>query len=205
MDKREVNNMAGYIKKISIFIVLILILSFMLILFNMRDLVSFSHQEEKNSTIITEKIEKLSNLATVKYNYQEIVDYSDIIKFGEIKLPFSIGGKKILITYRAYVNGGCQFIKLEEVSEEHIKVYLSKGQIFDNVLVLDSVNVYDMQQGIFNKFNIEDNIALINEDMQKYIEANKEEIISSAENNAEELLKSFLQTLGYIKVEIVFQ
>jgi hypothetical protein len=195
----------NYITKVIIFVNIILLVSFGVILLNMQGLVSFSHQEEKNSTILLEKVEDLSNLATVKYNYHEIVDYSDIIKFGEMNLPFSLGGKKILITYRAYVNGGCEFIDLEEVSQDYIKVYLSKGQIFDNVLILDSVNIYDMQEGIFNKFKIIDDTSLINENMQKYLEENKEEIILSAEKNAEKILTNFLQTLGYTSIEIIFQ
>ncbi|MGI6225862.1 MAG: DUF4230 domain-containing protein [Peptococcales bacterium] len=197
--------MKNYITKVIIFVNIILLVSFGVILLNMQGLVSFSHQEEKNSTILLEKVEDLSNLATVKYNYHEIVDYSDIIKFGEMNLPFSLGGKKILITYRAYVNGGCEFIDLEEVSQDYIKVYLSKGQIFDNVLILDSVNIYDMQEGIFNKFKIIDDTSLINENMQKYLEENKEEIILSAEKNAEKILTNFLQTLGYTSIEIIFQ
>jgi len=144
-------------------------------------------------------------LSTVKYRYQEILEYSNTVKLGEMKLPFGLGDKKVLITYRAYANGGCRFIKLEEASEESIKVYLGKGQILDNVLDLDSVNIYDVQQGIFNRFNIGDDIVLINEDMKKYIEENKEEIISSAEKNAGELIENFLQTLGYTSIEVIFE
>jgi hypothetical protein len=199
--------MKGYIKRISILLTLILIILLVLKvdLFNLRGIFSFSNQEEKNSTIITEKIEKLCNLSTVKYNYQEILDYSNTVKLGGMELPFGIGDKKVLITYRAYVIGGCKFIKLEEVSKEHVKVYLGKGQILDNVLELDSINIYDIQQGIFNKFNIGDDTVLINEDMKKYTEENKEEITSSAEKNADELIKSFLQTLGYKNIEVIFQ
>ena len=197
--------MRTYLKKAIVILNIILLISIGVILLDMQRLVSFSHQEEKNSFILVEKVEDISNLATIKYNYHEIVDYSDIVKFGELNLPFSLGGKKILITYQAYVNGGCEFIALEEVSQDYVKVYLSRGKILDNVLVLDSVNIYDVQEGIFNKFKIEDDTALINEDMQKYLEKNKEEIILSAEKNAKKLLTNFLQTLGYINVDIIFK
>lgn len=199
--------MKGYIKRISILLTLILIifLGFRFNLFNLGSSFSFHNQEEKNSAIITERIEKLCNLSTVKYNYQEILDYSNTVKLGKIELPFGMGEKKVLITYRAHVTGGCQFIRLEEVSEEYVKVYLGKGQILDNVLELDSINIYDIQQGIFNKFSIGDDTALIDEDMNKYIEENKEEITSSAEKNADELIKSFLQTSGYKNIEVIFE
>lgn len=199
--------MRGYIKRISILLIIILIifLGFRFDWLNLRSSFSFSKQEEKNSAIITERIEVLCNLSTVKYNYQEILDYSDIVKLGKIELPFGFGEKKVLITYRAYINGGCKFIKLEEVNEEYLKVYLGKGQILDNVLELDSINIYDIQEGIFNKFNIDDDTDLINEDMKKYAEENREEIISSAEENADELVKTFLRTLGYKEIEIIFQ
>ena len=199
--------MKSYIKWISILLAIILIffIGFKFDIFDIRNPFSFSRQEEKNSAIITEGIERLCNLSTVKYRYQEILEYSNTVKLGEMKLPFGLGDKKVLITYRAYANGGCRFIKLEEASEESIKVYLGKGQILDNVLDLDSVNIYDVQQGIFNRFNIGDDIVLINEDMKKYIEENKEEIISSAEKNAGELIENFLQTLGYTSIEVNFE
>ena len=197
--------MKRYVKRISILITFILIvfLGFKLDLISLGSF--FSNQEEKNAAIITERIEKLCNLSTVKYNYQEVLDYTDTVKFGEMELPFGMGEKKVLITYRAYVTGGCKLIKLEKASGDHIKVYLGKGQVLDNVLELDSINIYDVQQGIFNKFSIGDDTVLINEDMQKYAEENKKEIISSAEKNAAEMVKSFLQALGYKNIEVIFQ
>lgn len=197
--------MKSYIKRVSMLAVIILIvfLGFKFDLIRFGSLLS--DKEVKNSAIITQRIENLCNLSTVKYNYQEILDYTNTVKLGEMKLPFGLGEKKVLLTYRAYAVGGCRLIKLEEISDDHIKVFLGKGQILDNVLELDSINIYDIQQGIFNKFSIGDDTALINEDMKQYIEENKEEIISSAEKNAEGIVKSFLQNLGYKDIEISFQ
>ncbi len=199
--------MKGCIKWTAILLALILValLAFKLGLFNLDSTFTFKNQEEKDSVLITERIEKLCSLASVKYNYQEILDYSNTVKLGEMKLPFGMGEKKVLITYRAYVNAGCRLIRFEKISDGHIKVYLGEGQILDNVLELDSINIYDMQQGMFNRFNIGDDTALINEDMKKYVEENREEIGTAAENNAEELIKGFLQTIGYENIEVVFQ
>lgn len=198
--------MFNFLKKITIILALILVL-IAVIRFDILDFnktFSISLEEEKDATVITEKIEQLCILATVKYHYHEIMTYSDSVKLGEMELPFIIGGKKMLVSYRAYVNGGSEFIKIEEVSEDQVKVYLSKGRILDNVLVLDSVNIYDVQQGIFNKFNLEDDTALIKDDMDKYVEENKEEIIKAAEKNATELIQGFMETLGYTNTEIIF-
>ncbi|MEL7565925.1 MAG: DUF4230 domain-containing protein [Dehalobacterium sp.] len=198
--------MSVIIKRTSILLglIIILIIIFKLDLLDIGKTFSISLEDEKDTTVITEKIEQLCTLATVKYHYHEIMTYSNNMKLGEMELPFIIGGKKMLITYRAYVNGGSQFIGFEEVAEDHAKVYLSKGQILDNVLDLDSVNVYDVQQGIFNKFNLNDDTILIKNDMDEYVEANKEEIIKTAERNAEELIKGFMESLGYMNTEIIF-
>lgn len=197
--------MKRYLKMILLLLVLVLIV-FLGFRFELIKFGSFfSNQEEKNSSVITERIEKLCNISTVKYNYQEILDYTNTVKLGEMELPFGMGDKKVLLTYRAYATGGCRLIRLDEVSGGHIKVSLGKGEILDNVLELDSISIYDIQQGIFNKFSIGDDTALINEDMKKYIEENKEEIINTAEKNADDMIRSFLQTLGYENIEIVFQ
>lgn len=199
--------MKGYIKWTAILLALILValIGFKLGLFDLDSTFTFSGQEDKNSVLITERIEKLCSLASVKYNYQEILDYSNTVKLGEMKLPFGMGEKKVLITYRAYINAGCRLIRFERISDGNIRVYLGEGQLLDNVLELDSINIYDIQQGLFNKFNIGEDTALINEDMKKYAEENREKIRRAAEKNAEELIKSFLQTLDYENIEVVFQ
>ena len=173
--------------------------------FNMTNLFSFSHDERKDSLIMTERIEKLCSLATVRYSYQEILNYADVLNFGGTTLPFNLGTKKILIIYQAYANGGCNLIRSEKVNDQSIKVYLSKGEILDNVLVLDSVEIYDVQEGIFNKFNPGDDITLINQDMKAYADENKAEIIRAAEKNAAEIVAGFLEGLGYVNTEVVFQ
>ncbi len=184
---------------------ILLIFAVLVMLYNLTDLFSFNHNEEKNSMIITERIEKLCELATVRYNYQEILDYSDALQFGNTELPFNLGKKKTLIIYQAYINGGCKLIDFEKTDNGSVKIQLSKGQILDNVLVLDSVNIYDVQQDIFNKFNIGDDMVLINEDMKQYAAENENEIVRTAEENATELITGFMQSLGYNSTEIVFQ
>ncbi len=185
-------------------LIIVLIFAVLVMFYNLTDLFSFNHNEEKHSMIITERIEKLCDLATVRYNYQEILDYSDALQFGNTELPF-IGKKKILIIYQSYINGGCKLIDFEKVDKDSVRIQLSKGQILDNVLVLDSVNIYDVQQDIFNKFNIGDDMVLINEDMKKYAAENEEKIVRTAEENAAELITGFMQSLGYSSTEIVFR
>jgi len=199
--------MKGYIKWTAILLALILVTftGFKLGLFGSEGIFSFSEREQKDSVLITERIEKLCSIAAVKYNYQEILDYSNTVKLGEVELPFGMGEKKVLITYRAHVTAGCRLIKLEESGEGGIKVYLGEGQILDNVLELDSINIYDIQQGMFNKFSIGDDTKLINEDMKRYAEENRNEISRTAEENVRELIRGFLQSLGYENIEFVFQ
>lgn len=198
--------MKGYLKWTSLLLTLLLIF-FVGLKFGWFDTDStfgFDHKEQKDSAIITERVENLCNLATIKYNYQEILNYSDSVKLGEMELPFGMGEKKALITYRAHVTGGCKFISLEKQSDSQVKVHLGEGQILDNVLELDSINIYDMQQGMFNKFNMGDDTVLINEDMKKYAEENRKEITAAAEENAAGLIRGFLESLGFESVEIVF-
>jgi hypothetical protein len=110
-----------------------------------------------------------------------------------------------LISYRAYLNGGCELIEVEESGENSVTVTLGKGKILDNVLELDSLRIYDVQNGIFNRFNIEDDTALIKEDMKRYEEEVKVEVAVSAETNATAIMESFLSSLGYEEVTIRFQ
>ena len=64
--------MKGCIKWTAILLALILValFGFKLGLFDLDSTFTFSNQEEKDSVLITERIEKLCSLASVKYNYQ---------------------------------------------------------------------------------------------------------------------------------------
>lgn len=166
---------------------------------------SSSRDKETRSMLLTERIEAVSNLATVQYHYQEILEHTDSLNLGDWKIPFGWGDKKILISYRAYLNGGCELIEVEELGENGVMVTLGKGQILDNVLDLDSLRIYDVQNGIFNRFNVEDDTALIKEDMKRYEEEVKTEVAASAETNATAIMESFLSSLGYEEITIRFQ
>jgi len=192
----------------SVLIIALLLGLFMVVKYNWLNLGSFlslTQDAEKDSTIITERVEKLCELATVKYNYQGIVSFSESTKIGELELPEILGGKKVLLTYRAYLKGGCQLREMTITNDQIMRVVLSPGEILDNVLVLDSLNIYDVQEGIFNKFEIQADTDLVNADMEQYAAEKRAEIVKDAENNAAAIIRGFLESINYQDVEIVFE
>ncbi|PKM85629.1 MAG: hypothetical protein CVU86_00905 [Firmicutes bacterium HGW-Firmicutes-11] len=166
---------------------------------------SSSHDKDTRSMLLTERIEAVSNLATVQFHYQEILEHTDSLNLGDWKLPFGWGDKKILISYRAYLNGGCKLLGVEETGENGVTVTLGKGEIFDNVLDLDSLRIYDVQNGIFNRFDIADDTSLIKEDMKRYEEEVRVEVAATAETNAKAIMDNFLSSLGYEDITVRFQ
>lgn len=182
--------------------VIILVLSVVCLFFISKTVggIKFGSLAKSDSTIITERIEKLCNLATVKYNYADIASMKKASTIFDVEIPLT--EKKFLIKFNAYINAGCSLQKFEKVNRDTVKVTLNKGRILDNVLVIDSVYEYDSTQSIFNKLSFEDYKVEINTQMKKYEEQNKEEIIKNAENNARIIITDFMKSLGYKNVDI---
>lgn len=197
----------GFIIKSGLFIktVIILLLSIACLFFisKITGGIKFGSIAQSDSTIITERIEKLCNLATVKYNYTDIASMRKASTIFDVEVPLT--EKKFLIKFNAYINGGCSLQKFEKVNRSTVKITLSKGKILDNVLVIDSVYEYDSTQSIFNKLSFEDYKGEINAQMKKYEEQNKKDIIQNAENNAKILITDFMNSLGYKNVNVQFK
>lgn len=159
-------------------------------------------QKETRSMLLLERVEEVRALATVRFHYQEILEHSDILDVAGLELPFGLGEKKILISYRAYLNGGCDLLSVEETGENGVSVVLGKGRVMDNVLVLDSLRIYDVQNGLFNRFEIDDDTKLVDADMKRYEEEVRAEVAEAAETNAKQMLEGFLLSLGYDAVSV---
>lgn len=184
--------------------VIILVLSIVSLFFisKITGGIKFGSVAQSDSTIITERIEKLCNLATVKYNYVDIASMKKASTFFDIEVPLT--EKRFLIKFNAYINAGCDLQRFEKVNRDTVKIILSKGKVLDNVLLIDSVYEYDSTQSIFNKLSFEDYKGEINAQMKKYEEQNKEEIIQNAEKNAKMIITDFMKSLGYKNVEVQF-
>lgn len=188
-----------------------LILLIMLLLLNVSAVMiysiinNFNNDKVINSTVIAERLSKISELSTIKYNYTNIVAVTNTKKFKDFYIPFT--EKSFLIKYSGYIKAGVDFKDLDiVVYQKNITITLKKSKILDHVLNNDDFFVYDEKSSMFNKLSIQDMINEISNQKSK-IEADliKTSFLDGSDSNVKLLLQGILSDMGFENVTIIFK
>lgn len=165
---------------------------------------------KKNTSILSNNVEeqvmKLLDLSTVKYNYTNVVAYKDNKKVKDMDIPFT--SKGFLIKYNGYIKAGVNLstAEINVKDQKNVEVILDKPTIFDNVINEEDAYIYDEKESIFNQLKIQDLYDVLvkeKENMEK--EVKEKGILNEAEKNAEEILRSFLTSMGFENIKIIFK
>lgn len=160
-----------------------------------------------NTSTIAERVEKISEISTIKYNYSSIVALKDSLKLKDISIPFT--GKSFIVKYNGYIKFGTDFkdksIKLSG-DKKKVTITLSKSRVLDNVADTKNLMVYDEKYSIFNRYGAQDMIDEIAKE-QKRIENSliKEGYIEKTNKEVENLLKGILSDMGFEEIKVTFK
>ncbi len=157
------------------------------------------------SSIIQERISKISELSTIKYNYSNIVALKDSKKFKDFPIPFT--EKSFLIKYSGYIKAGVNLENLVViVNEKTVTITLKKSKIMDHAINNGDLFVYDEKSSMFNKLSMQDMINEISTEKNK-TEVNlvKTGFLDEANANAKLLLQGILLDMGFENVLIIFK
>ena len=156
-----------------------------------------SKEEPKyDATLIEEQISEISELATLEYRYKTNAQYDGGAKKAlGINIPFT--SKSMLVYYEGIVKIGTDLsgadIKLNAEAETlDIKVPASK--ILSHEIDMDSFEVLDVKNGLFNNVTPEDNAEFIKTQKNK-MEADilETDMLSEANEKTKNQLVSFMQ------------
>ena len=158
------------------------------------------------SDTIEEKVSRIVELSTVKYNYTNVVTYKDNKKMNGFNMPFT--NKSFILKYSGYIKAGVDFngIETQVIDTQSVKILLDKPVIFDNVIVEEEVYIYDEKDSVFNKLSFEDLYdVLVKEKKNMEQEVIEKGLLNDAQKNTKELLTSLLQSMRFENIEIIFR
>lgn len=191
------------IKKYGIIaLIVVALISGLIIFFNVRD----NNQREIMSSTIEEKVSKIVELSTVKYNYTDIVTYKNSKELSGIKLPFT--EKKFIVQYSGYIKAGVDLstIQIDIKDEDTIHIEMKKADILENTIIEEEVKFFDEKDGLFNKLSFKDLYSvLIGEKEKARQEAINRGLLNESQDNAEEILLSLLEEMKFKNVVIRFK
>ncbi|MFT5874810.1 MAG: hypothetical protein ACI8WT_003788 [Clostridium sp.] len=187
-----------------IFLIIFLLLStwsIMVYLF----LNNVSNDKVISSTVIAERLSKISELSTIKYNYSNVLSIKNSKKFKDFSIPFT--EKSFLIKYSGYIKAGVDFKNLDVVvNNSTIIITLKKAKIFDHAINTDDLFLFDEKSSLFNKLSAQDMIDEISNEKSK-VETDllKTDFLEEANTNTKILLQAILLDMGFETVTIVFR
>ena len=166
---------------------------------------SIKNEQAINSTLIAERLSKISEFSTLKYNYSNIIVLKNSKKFKDVPIPFT--EKSFFVKYSGYIKAGVDLKDLVVlVNEKDVTITLKKSRILDNVINNEDLLVYDEKSSMFNKLSMQDIINEIsNEKIVIAEDLLKKGFLNEANNNAKLLLKGFLLDMGFENVKIIFK
>lgn len=187
-----------------IFLIILLFLSTWLIMVYFF-LNNVSNDKVISSTVIAERLSKISELSTVKYDYSNVLSIKNSKKFKDFSIPFT--EKSFLIKYSGYIKAGVDLKDLEVVvNNRTIIITLKKAKIFDHAINTDDLFLYDEKSSLFNKLSAQDMIDEISNEKSK-VEADllKTDFLEQANTNTKILLQGILLDMGFETITITFR
>ncbi len=143
-------------------------------------------QQEKEASILLEKIETVAKLVTVEGHFSELYSYKDYWQY-----DWPIFRKKAILRVQARVSVGYDLSNMEiDVNQTDRLITIKNIPAQPEILSIDhTADYYDLKQGTFNSFTQEDYNTLL-EDARKFIEdkAKESDLIASAEAQGIEIL-----------------
>lgn len=165
-----------------------------------------THKLNILSENIEQKVSRIVELSTVRYNYTDIVSYNDNIQVNGLDIPFT--NKSFLIKYSGYIKAGIDLESLQFniIDSNNIKLTMSKAKVLENVIVEEEVEFFNEKDGLFNKLNFKDLYSvLIGEKEKTKAEAIKNGLLNEAEKNGEEIIRALLEEMGFEKIDIEYK
>jgi hypothetical protein len=155
---------------------------------------------------VVEGIQRLNELATVKYTTQVLVTEEENAEIFRQPLPEFLTGEKVLLVAVGEVEAG---VDLDELGPEEVRVTgdtvyidLPAARILDSSLDEDKTRVYDRDRGVL-KFRGNDGLIeeARREAEHRMVEAARDnDILTKAQDNAEASISNLVTSLGYDEV-----
>ena len=200
-------------KKLKKMIVPILSIWFVLtvgfLILNKTEIIGIQTNKSSETALTQEKLVELSELATLKYEYSNvIISRTDRTIPVPVFPDFNFAEAIKLIEYSGYLKAGTDFSKVKpsyDKVSKRLLVKVPKSYILDNVVETEKTKVEDVKGNIFSDYPTQTIIDEINAH-KKQLEEEKisNGFLEEADKRAELLLISHYSSNGYDDVIIEF-
>ncbi|MPM84561.1 hypothetical protein SDC9_131634 [bioreactor metagenome] len=165
---------------------------------------SFSTKKnlEKKCDLVTEKLTTISELATVKYNYSNVISIKDSLKYKDFVIPFT--EKSFVVKYNGYITAGIDLSQAKTYIENNeLSILLPSSKILNHTVNEDEIYIFDEKSSAFNKLHINDMLnEIISEKAAMEDKLVKEGFLDKVNNDTIRFLQDFFKELDYDEIKI---
>lgn len=165
---------------------------------------SFSTKKnlEKKCDLVTEKLTTISELATVKYNYSNVISIKDSLKYKDFIIPFT--EKSFVVKYNGYITAGIDLSQAKTYIENNeLSILLPSSKILNHTVSEDEIYVFDEKSSAFNKLHINDMLnEIISEKAAMEDKLVKEGFLDKVNTDTIRFLQDFFKELNYDEIKI---
>jgi len=211
MEEYLVKKFFGSIGRILLSIIAgLIILAISIMLYFRSGFFNNETNASSTSTMVEDSLVELSEWATLKFEYQNVIVSRTDKSFSVANLPEITYGEAIkLIEYSGYLKAGTDLSQVEVSYNEdtdHLTVKIPKATILDNVVETENITVEDVKGNILSDYDDQLIFDEINENKaQTEKEKVEEGLLDDADKRVVELLTSFLTSNGYESVTVEFK
>lgn len=158
-------------------------------------------KQEMEVDAIREELQTISEYSTYQVNYTSVLDFSDDIEWGKIKIPFT--NTEYIATIDGYMKIGIDTKKasIEEKKNndkiiEEVIIKIPHSEILENITISKSLKEYDYDKNVFNPIEPgEHNKLRVKAEEKEEKKVKKSDILSKSDKRIKNLLKIFFQSI----------
>ncbi len=161
--------------------------------------VSYMNSKKGNTTIdinvIEEKVNEISELATIEYYYTTLAKYEDYKDFYGWKIPLTT--TKFLITYDGIIKAGIDLSKVKvSLVGKTVVIEIPKATVLSHEVKFDTMQIMYESYSIFNQMKITNyNDFMLNEAKAMVTKAANDGLFQKAQQNAIRTIQDLIESL----------
>lgn len=160
------------------------------------------HDMERKSDFVSEKLISISELATSRYDYSNVISIKNSLSFKDITIPFT--EKSFVVKYNGYITAGLDLSTATfSIDKNILTITIPPCTILTHNVNEDEVFIFDEKTSIFNKLSMDDMLNEIVAEKSKTEEkVIKDGFLDKVTVDTIQLLKDIFLNCGFDEVKV---
>lgn len=198
MKKIKANKFITILKNIKWILILVVTISGILFL---NSFTTKKNIERKND-FVSEKLVNISELATARYDYSNVISIKNSLSFKDISIPFT--EKSFVIKYTGYISAGLDLTKATfTINKDILTINIPQCTILSHTVNEDEIYVYDEKTSIFNPLTMDDMLKeILDEKTKTEAQVIKEGFLDKVTVDTIQLLKEIFSNSDFKDIKV---